>query len=299
MRPELSQAVRLLRANTPEAVDEALALLQNTVFSFSMKLCGHREDAEDTMQEVLYRSLRHLARIDEPRALAVWLYTVTRNRCWRMRKTHAHAPRQTLSLDELIPGEADLARLLEDPASGPEDNLLAGERSEQLHHAILRIPPQLRIVLILHDMEDLPTEDVARILNLKPGTVRVRLHRARLAVRRELSRPTEAAPPALPLRPRKKSRRVPIACRELFANLSEYLDERVEPRTCDEIRRHMEGCPSCIAFLRDLRGAIDRCRAMNTACDPALARRLRSILTREYLRLVEKPLHANKSVPRM
>ena len=299
MRPELSQAVRLLRANTPEAVDEALALLQNTIFSFSMKLCGHREDAEDTMQEVLYRSLRHLARIDEPRALAVWLYTVTRNRCWRMRKTYARAPRQTLSLDELIPGEADLARLLEDPASGPEDNLLAGERSEQLHHAILRIPPQLRIVLILHDMEDLPTEDVARILNLKPGTVRVRLHRARLAVRKELSHPTEAAPPPPAPRPRKKSRRVPAACRELFANLSEYLDERVEPRTCDEIRRHMEGCPSCIAFLRDLRGAIDRCRAMNAACDPALARRLRSILTREYLRLVEKPLHINKSVPEM
>ena len=301
MRPELSQAVRLLRANTPEAVDEALALLQNTVFSFSMKLCGHREDAEDTMQEVLYRSLRHLARIDEPRALAVWLYTVTRNRCWRMRKINSHSPQQTLSLDELIPGDADLTRLLEDPASGPEDNVLAGERSDQLHHAILRIPPQLRIVLILHDMEDLPTEDVARILNLKPGTVRVRLHRARLAVRKELSHPPEsvpAAPPPRP-RPRKKTRRVPAACRELFANLSEYLDERVEPRTCEEIRRHMEGCPSCIAFLRDLRGAIDRCRAMSTACDPALARRLRSILTREYLRLVEKPLHVNKSVPRM
>ena len=294
MRPELSQAVRLLRTNTPEAVDQALALLQNTVFSFSMKLCGHREDAEDTMQEVLYRSLRHLARIEEPRALAVWLYTVTRNRCWRMRKTSSYAPRQTLSLDELVPTENELARLLQDPADGPEQSAIVEEQIELLHQAVLRIPPQLRIVLILHDLEELPTEDVAQILNLKTGTVRVRLHRARLAVRRELSRPPEPVPEAPPLPKRaKKSRRVPAACRELFANLSEYLDERVEPRTCEEIRHHIEGCPSCVAFLRDLRGAIDRCRAMDATCDPAVARRLRSILTREYLRLVGNPVAKN------
>ena len=58
MRPELIQAADLLRRNTPEAVDEAIGLLQNTVYSFSMKVCGHPEDAEDTMQEVLSRSLR-------------------------------------------------------------------------------------------------------------------------------------------------------------------------------------------------------------------------------------------------
>ncbi len=291
MRPELNQAVTLLRTNTPEAVDQALALLQNTVFSFSMKLCGHREDAEDTMQEVLYRSLRHLARIEEPRALAVWLYTVTRNRCWRMRKTSSYAPRQTLSLDELVPTDAELARLLQDPGAGPEQAALVEEQIEQLHQAVLRIPPQLRIVLILHDMEELPTEDVAQILNVKPGTVRVRLHRARLAVRKELSQPAGAvaAPPKPAPKRAKASRRVPAACRDLFANLSEYLDERVEPRTCEEIRQHIEGCPSCVAFLRDLRGAIDRCRAMDATCDPAVARRLRSILTREYLRLVEQP----------
>ena len=57
-----------MRRNTPEAVEEAIGLLQNTVYSFSMKVCGHREDAEDTMQEVLSRSLGHLAKIQEPQA---------------------------------------------------------------------------------------------------------------------------------------------------------------------------------------------------------------------------------------
>ena len=295
MRPELIQAAELLQRNTPEAVEEAIGLLQNTVYSFSMKLCGHPEDAEDTTQEVLYRSLGHLAKIHDPQALAVWLYTVTRNRCWRMRRKPANAPSHTLSLDELMPDDAELGRLLQDAAASPEGNVLHAEQHHLLHEAVLRIPAPLRIVLVLHDMEELNTDQVAQILGLQQGTVRVRLHRARLAVRKEMSRvldatsvkPEPAEPQEdKPRRSRAKSARQPAACRELFANLSEYLDGRVEPRTCDQMREHIEGCPSCVAFLRDLRTAIDRCRSMEVPCDQAIAPRLRSILTREYLRML-------------
>ena len=285
MRPEVIQAADLLRQNTPQAAEEAIRLLQNTVYSFSMKVCGHPEDAEDTMQEVLYRSLGRLAKIQEPRALAVWLYTVTRNRCWRMRRKPAHAPAQTLSLDELMPDEAELGRLLEDAASGPEEHLLDAEKHHLLHQAVLRIPAQLRIVLVLHDMEELTTEEVAEILGLKPGTVRVRLHRARLAVRKEMSRDHAQSDTAQSKKPRSRRRRSP-ECQELFAGLSEYLDGRVEPRTCEEMTAHIEACPTCVAFLRDLRHAIDRCRALEVPCDPGVAQRLRAILTQEYLRMI-------------
>src|SRR5579872_4499856 len=107
MRPELIQAATLLEKNTPEAIEDAIALLQNTVYSFSMKVCGHPEDAEDTMQEVLFRSLPHLAKLKEPQALAVWLYTVTRNRCWRMRRKSAGAPTHMVALDDLMPDKAE------------------------------------------------------------------------------------------------------------------------------------------------------------------------------------------------
>ncbi len=184
MRPEVIQAAALLRRNTPEAVEEAIGLLQNTVYSFSMKVCGHPEDAEDTMQEVLYRSLGHLAKIQDPQALSVWLYTVTRNRCWRMRRKSANAPRHTFSMDEFMPDDAELGRLLQDAAEGPEGNVLHAEQHSLLHQAVLRIPAPLRMVLVLHDMEELTTEQVAQVLDLQPGTVRVRLHRARLHVRK-------------------------------------------------------------------------------------------------------------------
>src|ERR1017187_788013 len=298
MRPELIHAANLLRRNTPEAVEEAIGLLQHTVYSFSMKVCGHPEDAEDTMQEVLSRSLGHLAKLHDPQALALWLYTVTRNRCWRMRRKSSHAPDHMLSLDELMPSDEELGRLLGDAEEGPESNLLHAEQHHLLHQAILRIPATLRIVLVLHDMEELTTEQVAQVLDLKSGTVRIRLHRARLSVRREmrnllngthegLAKPHAAA--RKPGRGRSKGSERPGECRALFANLSEYLDGRVGPLTCDQMRVHIEGCPSCVAFLRELRAAIDRCRSLEVPCDPAVAIRLRSTLTREYLRLLVIP----------
>jgi RNA polymerase sigma-70 factor (ECF subfamily) len=295
MRPELIQAIKLLRSNTPEAIEEALGLLQNTVYSFSMKVCGHPEDAEDTMQEVLFRSLRHLANIQDPQALAVWLYTVTRNRCWRMRRKSANAPKATVALDELMPDDAELGRLLEDASEGPEGNLLQAEQAQVLHRAVLQIPAPLRMVLVLHDMEELTTEQVATILGLQAGTVRVRLHRARLCVRKEMARILDgtvaeqrSAKPAKRARKtaRTKDNERPAECRELFANLSEYMDGRVEAPACDQMRIHIEACPACVAFLRELRVAIDRCRSLDIQCDSAVAPRLRSILTQEYLRML-------------
>jgi RNA polymerase sigma-70 factor (ECF subfamily) len=55
------------------------------------------------------------------------------------------------------------------------------------------------------------------------------------------------------------------------------------------MRKHIEACPACVAFLRDLRVAIDRCRSLEVPCDSAVAPRLRSILTQEYLRLLGLP----------
>jgi RNA polymerase sigma-70 factor (ECF subfamily) len=295
MRPELIRATELLRLNTPEGVEEAIGLLQNTVYSFSMKVCGHPEDAEDTMQEVLFRSLGHLAKIENPHQLAVWLYTVTRNRCWRMRRKPAHAPARMLSLDELMPSDEEIGLLLQDRGIGPELSLLDSEQHNLLHQATLRIPAPLRIVLVLHDMEELTTEQVAQILDLQQGTVRIRLHRARLTVRKEMkqllngvvgnSERVESSAKRPSIR-RSSSKKRPDECRDLFANLSEYIDGKLQPVPCRQMRTHIEACPSCVAFLRDLRAAIDRCRSLDLSCDTDISQRLRAMLTREYLRML-------------
>jgi len=305
MRPELVRATELLQSNDPASVNDALGLLQNTVYAFSMKVCGHPEDAEDTAQEVFVRSLPHLAKISDPKALAVWLYTVARNRCWRMRRKGTHSPTQTLSLNELMPDDSELNLLLQDSRPTPEAHLSQSEQSQRLQAAVLTVPPQYRLVLVLHDMEDLDTEQIAQVLGIKPGTVRVRLHRARLYVRRELAAtekrnsiiepvgniPSGRSQKATPAKVRSQE------CREIFANLSEYLDGRIESQECDQMRQHIEDCRPCVAFIQDLRQAIDRCRQADSPCTPEMGQRLRSLLTQEYLRMMGRPPAEKTSSP--
>ncbi|HVU46442.1 MAG TPA: sigma-70 family RNA polymerase sigma factor [Terracidiphilus sp.] len=281
MRSELEDAIAFLRRGDAESVERALGLLKRTVLSFGLKVCGHREDAEDTAQDVLVRALPHLAKLDDPRAMSAWLYTTAKNRCWEGRRTASY--RKTVALDQLLPDDAELSTLLiADTAASPEDEASRSEDHHLIHQAVLALPPQYRIVLVLHDIEELDTDLVARILSIQPGTVRVRLHRARLLVRQEMTKLMRRE-----LRPhqRKKKSKRPAQCREIFANLSEYLDGKLAPETCDTMRRHIEACPACIKFIEDLKRAIDRCRSLDVCPEKEARPILRRLLTEEYLRL--------------
>ena len=283
MREELKEAISLLQKEDAASVQRALQLMQDTVYSFSMKVCGHREDAEDTMQDVLVSSLPHLAKINSPQALSVWLYTAAKNRCWRSRKKLSY--RKSVALEDLMPNEAELSALLASNGATPEQSALQRQDQQLVHQAVLKLPPQYRIVLVLHDMEELETELVAKVLSLKPGTVRVRLHRARLLVRKEMDKLLSRAAQEASARGKAKGKR-PKECTELFGNLSEYLDGRLKPKTCDQMEAHIAACPECIAFIGDLKRAIDRCRKLDIPLNSEVCAALRRQLAEEYLRLI-------------
>src|SRR5712692_7570501 len=158
MREEVQKAIELLRRNGSASMDEALTLLQQSVFSFSMHVCGRREDAEDTMQEVLVKSLPHLSRFENPKALVVWLYKVAKNRCLMSRRRSKFAPKQELSLEELMPDRNDLERLASTEAINPETLTMRSEEAQRLRDAVQKLPPDYRIILVLRDMEGLTDE---------------------------------------------------------------------------------------------------------------------------------------------
>ncbi len=288
MRPEIEQAVELIQRHDPKSLEEALALLQNTVFSFSMKVCGQRQDAEDTMQEVLLKSVPSLAKFDSPRALMVWLYKVAKTRCLMSRRKSKFAPKEALSLDELMPDRQELQGLPGKTDATPETALVRKEGAKRLREAVQKLPPEYRLILVLHDMEELSDSDIAEITGLRPGTIRVRLHRARLFVRKELAKldgqraprpplkhPAAVAPAQPPLRERR--------CKELFAELSDYLDDALDDSLCAELEKHMNGCDPCKAFLTSLEQSIEQCRiAPNDAPDPRVAARLRQEVLSKY-----------------
>jgi RNA polymerase sigma-70 factor (ECF subfamily) len=260
-----------------------LALLQGTVFSFSMRVCNQREDAEDTMQEVLVKSVPVLSKFDSPKALIVWLYKVARSRCLMSRRKSKFAPKEELSLEELMPDRKELARISQGGQINPEAFAIKSQAAHRLRDAIQKLPPEYRIVLVLRDMEGLTDDEVAEITGLRAGTVRVRLHRARLFVRKELShekrehtrRHAEAVGETRPAR-----------CKALFAELSNYVDEQLDDSLCEELEKHLDGCEPCKAFLSGLETTIEQCRkAPPDSPNSEIATKLRKELMENYYRL--------------
>jgi RNA polymerase sigma-70 factor (ECF subfamily) len=149
MRSEIEQAVQLLQRGDDAALEQALALLQNTVFSFSMRVCGPREDAEDTMQDVLLKSVPYLSKFDSPKTLVVWLYKVAKNRCLMSRRRSKFAPKPDLSLEKLMPDRKELGQLGADDSINPEVFAIRSEEAGRLRGAIQKLAPPNRIVLVL------------------------------------------------------------------------------------------------------------------------------------------------------
>jgi len=262
MREDVHKAIELLKRNGSASLDEALTLLQQSVFSFSMHICGRREDAEDTMQEVLLKSLPNLSKFESPKALVVWLYKVAKNRCLMSRRRSKFAPKQELSLEELMPDRKELETTVQ-LGVNPEDFVIRSQEARSLREAIQRLPPQYRIVLVLRDMEGLTDEETAEITGLRAGTVRVRLHRARLFVRKELMKERQGRGKhrrPLPSRTMAVPEPRPARCKAMFAELSTYLDEQLDDSMCDELERHLDGCEPCKAFLSSLQATIEQCR---------------------------------------
>lgn len=276
MRAEVEEALNLIRGGEAGSLERALAILQSTVFSFSMKVCGHPEDAEDTAQDVLLKSLPYLPKFENSHALTVWFYKVAKNRCMMNRRGRKHARNLHLSLDELMPDGQELKDLLRSADRGPEEQMGESESAERLRQAVFKLPPQYRFVLVLHDMEELDTSEVAKVMGLQEGTVRVRLHRARLLLRRELR---NVAPS-----PRGTKQKKRASCRGLFAALSDYIDGVVDDAVCDEMQKHISDCAPCQAFLANLRNVVAQCRRYSPDCPPDRMQRMRIDLLQKYFR---------------
>ena len=287
MRSDIEQAILLLKRGDGDAMGKAVALLQRSVFAFSMRVCGQRQDAEDTMQEVLVKSLPYLAKFDSSKALAVWLYTVAKNRCLMSRRKSKFAPKVKLSLEELMPDRDDFERLDGRISVSPEGAAIRGEQGQRLREAIRSLPPHYRIVIVLRDMEGLTDEEVAEITGLRPGTIRVRLHRARLFVRKELAKLGGSKKNGVARRAH-RSVEAPSRtgrCKKIFAELSDYLDGTLDDFSCEELEAHMNGCQPCKKFLRSVANTIKQCRRLpSDRPDPNEAAALRQQILASYSR---------------
>ncbi len=184
--PEDFALVRAVQAGDPAAFEPFVARFGPMIMAFGLRMCGNRADAEDVFQETLLKVFTRLADLDDPGALRTWFWRVVSNECLMSRRG-PRDPRRTVAFDELFPLSAERGEAPELPdaaAIDPERAVLTAELRERLERAIRNLPPDYRIILLLRDFEQLSTEEVAEVLGISVANAKVRLHRARLALRR-------------------------------------------------------------------------------------------------------------------
>lgn len=159
------------------------------MYRYASRLCGETEAAKDLVQETFLNAYRGFKRFRGDARISTWLYTIASRACLRMRRRRKGEPDHELSLEEFVPtndGELRLQIPVEDLS--PEQVLHNKQLRQALNEAIDRLPPKYKMVLVLRDMEGLSAKEVGTIMGLQERAVKSRLHRARLFVRRELSR---------------------------------------------------------------------------------------------------------------
>jgi RNA polymerase sigma-70 factor (ECF subfamily) len=254
IRAELQAAIDLLHGNDPDAVVRSVSLLRKSIYRLSMRFCGRHEDAEDTSQEVLLRVAALLPRFTSAEALALWLYKVAKSRCLNSRRRSKFAPERILSLEELLTGGREVERTSSLQATSPEITLLETEKVERVLTAIRALSPRYRIVLLLHDVEELSSGEISDILQLDERAVRVRLHRARRSLRDQLA--TAGKPPRREvIVPNAGIAEQDRGCEELMDALSTYPDRAAARSICREIQIHLLHCHPSRALVESLEKA--------------------------------------------
>jgi RNA polymerase sigma-70 factor (ECF subfamily) len=184
---EEAKLLESIRSDQPGAFESFVSLFEDRLFRFGMRMCGEREDARDVLQDTLFQAFKSIKTLKHPEALKSWLYRVAANACLMKRRRGKFEPEKELSLEELGPSDPGApAAEIPDPAALPDQALLRTELGERVRRAVAEVPPHYRIVLVMRDMERLSTSEVAEALGVPETTVKMRLHRARLMVRRSL-----------------------------------------------------------------------------------------------------------------
>lgn len=182
--------VRRLKARAPDAFETLIGSHQSSVFNLLYRMLGNREEAEDIAQEVFITVFKQIESFRGDSSLATWIYRIASNHCINRKKYLArrrHFDNKSLS------GLEDRVQAAEgrSPISGHmprPDEMAEGFQMERLvQEAISGLDEEHRLVLVLRDIQNLSYEEIEKIVDVPAGTVKSRLHRARMALKEKLA----------------------------------------------------------------------------------------------------------------
>jgi RNA polymerase sigma-70 factor (ECF subfamily) len=182
--PDEQELVRRLRAGDDAAYAVLVRAHAGRLLAVARRMLRAEEDAQDALQEAFLQAFRGIDRFEGGARLSTWLHRIVVNACLMRLRTRSRRPEDPI--EELLPRFYEDGHRV-DPGppwrSEGADPVVQRELAVLVRGAIDRLPEIYRNVLLLRDIEGLDTEETARLLDVKADTVKVRLHRARQALR--------------------------------------------------------------------------------------------------------------------
>ena len=178
-----SALVERLRRGDGAAFEELLRAHAGRMLAVARRLLSNEEDARDIVQDAFLSAFRSIERFDGQAALGTWLHRIVVNAA--LTKLRSRRRRPERPIDDLLPTFLDDGHQVRPARDWPDPSaaLTRGETRDAVRRHIAELPEDYRVVLLLRDIEELDTEETARLLGLTPGAVKTRLHRARQALR--------------------------------------------------------------------------------------------------------------------
>ena len=185
--------IKRLRRADPDAIEALMERFAAKAFRLAHGITKNSADAEEVVQDVFAGIVQKIASFQGRAALWTWIYRVTTNAALNKRRGKRRQVEVPLEPD--LPAfkpdghrDGDRAFLLADWSQRPDQVLLSKEGQAIVNAALARLPDDYRAVVVLRDVEELSNEEAAEILGESVGSVKSRLHRARMALREQLTR---------------------------------------------------------------------------------------------------------------
>jgi RNA polymerase sigma-70 factor, ECF subfamily len=192
------QLIARLRANDGEAFEELVRTYGGRLLSVARRFVRNESDAHDILQAAYLCAFRSLSQFEGNCQISTWLHRIVVNQALTKLRTQRRKPEE--SIEPLLPAFQEDGHHVEQFSdwAAPADVLLQRQQTRATVRACIdQLPANYRDVLMLRDIEELPTQEVAQMLDMTPTAVKVRLHRARQALstllRHEYARPTVTA----------------------------------------------------------------------------------------------------------
>jgi RNA polymerase sigma-70 factor (ECF subfamily) len=173
-----------LRRGDEEACEVLVRTHSGRLLSVARRYLRCEEDARDAVQEGFVAAFRAIGRFEGGSSLSTWLHRIVINAC--LMKLRSSRRRPETSIEDLLPKFDESGHRVAEPEEWRESAETALDRSQtrrRVREAIAQLPEHYRSVLLLRDIEELSTAEAARLLNLTENAVKIRLHRARQALR--------------------------------------------------------------------------------------------------------------------